>query len=326
MVGVHRGGFEVLAVAADVVFEQHVDTEGPVHRPIDVLGNAEADPHRQRAAEVIGLSVLQAALFLRMLVAVGAAVPQHVFFDIAPPRHAGADRGPVHRGAVVKLVVLIHVMDQHPGRLIVGAVEAAALLPGRIIPLAPVGLGIDGCQRVQNYCRLGGVFLVSGQGIRIDQVVERAERQGFHHPRVVCAGEVVDALVRPYKSGARIGMAGVRQDVAVGAPYVAGVGEGRIAEGPRQPARPADGASGKSIGERRAGRGHGRPQPLVIPVQPCVRLAADRAGDLFRPVVSGDVGPGARHVLRRQEDNGVPAGNSGFLKSGGSGRKQGGER
>src|ERR1017187_5140749 len=61
MAGIERGGFEVLAVAVEVVLQHRVDAERPINGPVDIFGQIEADAHRERAAQIVGLAVVQAA-------------------------------------------------------------------------------------------------------------------------------------------------------------------------------------------------------------------------------------------------------------------------
>ena len=288
MVGVEGRGLVVLAVPADVVLEERIDAVGAVDRPADVLRDIEQDAGGQHAPDVIGLAVVEAAA-LRLLEAVGGAVPEHVGLDVLPPGQSRRERGAVERGAVIDLVVVIDQADEDARHLVPGPVEPAARRRGRIIPGALVARGVDIGHGVEDERRLGGVTFVAGQGIGVGQVFGGRQGELLDDPGVVGADKIVDAAVGADPAGAGVGVSGVRQDVAVVAGDMAGIIEGGPGLFPEAPLRAADRAAGEPVGKAGALAGHLIEDPGVVLGGPLVGDAEDAVGDGLGPGMTGGV-------------------------------------
>ncbi len=128
-------GLEVAAIAIRVVVDHRPDAVGPVKRPVHILLDPEQAADRQRAADVVCLTVVQAAM-QRLLVAVAGAILEHVRLDVLAPAHALHEGRLVKRPGVVDLVVRVHDRDEVARGLIPRAGQPAARRVRGVIPRA----------------------------------------------------------------------------------------------------------------------------------------------------------------------------------------------
>ena len=323
MVRVERRGFVILAVAADVVLEHGQDAERAVHRPADILRDAQAEARGQDPAQVVGFTVVETP-GLRMIEAVSGPVAEHVVLDVPPPGEAGDDGRPVEGGRAVDTIVMVDEPDEDPRDLVPGPVEAAARRVRRVIPGALVAGGIDGGHGVEDEGRLGGESLVPRQRVGRGERFGAVERELFDDPGVVRADEIMDAAVRSFPPRPGVGMGRVRQDVAV----VAGHRPGTVERGarlvPDPPGGAADRTAREAVGETGAPAGHLGQQPGVVARGPGLRRPDDAAADFLRPGEAPHVFAGASDIGRSHVDGRMDGGSTRLalgLRRGGAGRR-----